>query len=218
MDDLKRLSAAVLSGANQAGPASSIPELANYFGSIHRNNFLKSATPGIGSLAGQRAEDEARAAEAARRERIQKLQDMLDPGKYEKQRKEDGGFSFFDPSGKEIDISTYVRRTGQRRADVLKDSENPIDQQYISDWSQMQTVMQGLWNNDPIVKELVSKRPELKGSPDEVSRRLMKHYPHMYGLGAYRQTLNNWNRPLFNFKADDPTSWGGGGGGGGLSL
>lgn len=213
--DWRQFANATLRGVNVSAPDSSIPELAN----AARGGFVASAIDRAGSAATKSAtrqadEDEKRA-EAARQARMQEIQDMLDPSKYERRRKEDGGFAFFDPKGNEIDIDTYAKRTGVRRVDALQDSENPLDLQFIDDYEQMNAVNQAIWRNDTgALSEYRAFYPEVFGegdkspTPEEINRRLIEKYPHIFGRGNYKTSLSNLGNPIFRESA------GGGGGGG----
>lgn len=64
--------------------------------------------------------------------------DKADPSKYQQVAKQDGGYAFFDPEGKEISASDYAHITNKSLADVLKNSQNPIDQGFINDYKNLQ--------------------------------------------------------------------------------
>jgi hypothetical protein len=214
MDQIQQFSQAILNGVGQAAPSSYIPEIANAMRSQFALGGVASAGKGMSAVSSQIADDEEKRRQAARQQQIQALQDKMDPSKYQKLRKDDGGFAFFDPEGKEIDIDTFSKRTGQRRVDVLKDSENPIDQQYIHDWSTMNDVSQALYTGDrTTIEALKGQYPELFSggvTPQVMAEKLMKQYPHMYGRGSYQESLGNLNKPLFRFRTDDLYGSGGG--------
>jgi len=210
---------AIKSVPGMTTPTSSIPEVANFFRSRFQGAVSGRGGNALGSWAAQTADDEEEARKRAAQERIQSLQDQMDPSKYKQLRKDDGGFAFYSPDGKEIDIDTYAKRTGQRRVDVLSDSENPIDQQYIHDWKNMNAVAQAVWNNDQMTLNAVKDMMGLQDvRPEELMQRLMQQYPHMYGRGKYQDTLKNWGKPLFQFDIGDPTTWSASGGGGEFNL
>lgn len=50
----------------------------------------------------------------------------------------DGGFGFYDPTGKEISANDYASATGKAPTDVLKNSTNPIDIGYQKDFKDLQ--------------------------------------------------------------------------------
>lgn len=216
MDELKKLTQGFVDAAKVDVPATSIPELAGYFKSSFMDPIVKQGKAAGGALSGQRAQEADAADEMARKKKIQELSDQADATKYKAVRKADGGFSFYDPSGKEIDINTYAQRTGQRRIDILKDSENPIDQEYMNDYMNMNDLAQAFYNNDTAtIRSYQEANPGLKGrTVKDLMSELIRKYPHLYGRGgsggqAYQSTLKNRGMQIFN-----PGAMGGYAGGG----
>lgn len=207
-DELKKFSDAIIQGATQGGPASYIPALSSYFKASQNANLTNTGTNAANTSISQEADDQAKAEEAARQQKISSLQDQLDPSKYYKVRKSDGGFDFFDPTGKKIDVSTYASRTGQNRDSILKDSDNPIDQEFVNDYSNMQDLVNASNNRDlSTVQAYADNNPDLKINYDQKSgqinniqdllKQLISKYPHLYGTGTYSQTYNNRNERLY---------------------
>jgi len=213
MDGIQQFSQAVINGASQPGPASWSPELSNAMTGSFRLGGMERAGKAAGTVASQIADDEEKRRQAAKEAKIRELQDQMDPSKYQKLRKDDGGFAFYDPTGKEIDVDSYSKRTGQRRVDVLKDSENPLDQQYIHDWSTMNDVSQALYSGDTnTINSLRQQYPDLFSggvTPQLMAKKLMDQYPHMYGRGTYQQSYGNINKPIFPFSTNNLQSGGG---------
>lgn len=220
-DELRKFSQAIIQGVNQAGPASSIPALSAYFKAPLAAPLTNSAVSGQNVAIGQKADDDAKAAEAARQAKIQSLQDQLDPSKYYKVRKNDGGFDFYDPTGKRIDVSTYASRTGQDRDQILKNSDNPIDQEFVNDYGNMRDLVNASNNRDAAtVAAYAAQNKDLKINYDkntgqinninDLLKQLIAKYPHLYNAGSYNQTYSNRNQRLFG-------SNGGGSAGGGLA-
>lgn len=201
MDELKRVTQQFAQAANMAGPTSYIPEVTGYSRADSMKGALSQGLAGGGSLAGQRSQEADAADSAARSAAMQRLQDKLDPSKYRTVRKDDGGFDFLDPEGNKIDISTYAKVTGQRLVDILKDSENPIDQAYINDWSNMNTLAQAMYNNDgETVTSFIEQNKNLKGmKPQDLMMELVRKYPHLYRAGTYSNTLANRERNAFSY-------------------
>jgi hypothetical protein len=194
--DSKNFIGAILEGAKDLAPSSNNAAISNFFTPTFRAGAVQRAGRAMDVTSAQDADEEKKRREAARQAEIQKLQDSMDPNKYQKQRKDDGGFAFFDPSGKEIDIHTYAQRTGQRRVDVLKDSENPLDQQYIDDWSQMNDLNQAVWRNDKTAMDTFPA--EFRSlTPEQINRKLLEKYPHIYGMGNYQKSLSNLGNSVF---------------------
>lgn len=218
MDDLKRVAQQFADAANIAPIATSVPEFANYFKAAFMDPVVKQGLGAGGSIAGQKAKEADEADEMARRAKAQEISNKLDPSKFTKVRKADGGFDFFDPEGKPISINDYAQVTGQRRVDVLKDSENPIDQEYINDWNNANELAQAFYNGDELTKQAyMQANPDLKNvSPQDFMSELIKKYPHLYGRGNYDETLGNRSRALFRpggVGGGSLTPSGGGGGG-----
>lgn len=205
-DELRKLTEQFVQAANVSAPATSAgPELQNYFKAAFMEPNVKRGIQAGGALSGQRAQEADAADEMARKAKIDDLQNQADPSKYTKVRKTDGGFQFLDPTGKEIDINTFAQRTGQRRADILKDSENPVDQEYISDWNNMNDLAQAFYNNDTAtIQAYQAANPNLANrKPAELMSELIRKYPHIYGRGgsggqAYQQTLKNRGMNVFS--------------------
>lgn len=219
MDDLKRIAQQFAEAANISGPSSYIPEVSAYSRAGAIEGAVKGGLSAGGTLSGQKAKEADEADAAARKAAMSKIADKLDPAKYRRERKGDGGFSFFDPEGKEIGIDQYAQVTGARLVDILKDSENPIDQEYISDYANMNDLAQAMYNGDSATAEaFISQNPELKGAKVEnLMTELIKKYPHLYGRGSYQQTLSNRGAGGFKFNANAITGATSGGTGGGWS-
>lgn len=222
--DWKQYTQAILQGAQADAPASSIPELSQAMRGSFRASALERPGKAQEVAANEQAKRDEEASREAFRKKQQQLADMLDPGKYEKRRKDDGGFAFFDPTGKEIDIDTYAKRTGLRRVDILSDSENPVDLQFIDDYTMMNELNQAAWRNDAAtLSEFKSMYPSLfsdKGKAptiEELNKRMLEKYPHMFGRGQYEISRRNLGSPIFRAYGD----YGSGGNNGrrsGLSL
>lgn len=198
MNDLQQFSQAILSGAQQAAPSSYLPDIANSMRGSFNAAAVSRAGKAQGAVASQMAEDEEKRRQAA----LKAAQDRIDPSKYQRIRKNDGGFAFYDPSGKEIDIDTFSKATGSRRADILKDSDNPLDQQFLDDYTTMNEINQAIWRNDSAtIQEYQSVFPELfkngNPTPEQVNRLLLEKYPHVFGMGNYQKSLSNLGNPVF---------------------
>lgn len=215
MDQLKQFSNAILQGAGGANGFQSAFGLDNWI-----NPAMDRVGKGImgnsfAAAAGAQADEEEKRRQAAAKEQEASASIMNDPSKFQRLRKDDGGFAFFDPAGKEIDIDTYAKKTGARRVDILKDSENPIDQQFIRDFDMTDQVSQAIYQNDiETLQALADDNPEVfkSGATQQgIMEELMRKYPHIYGRGRYEDTLKNASRPLFNQSAMRAREGGGGG-------
>ena len=221
MDDLKKIAQQFAAAANVAGPSSYIPEVQAF---AQAGSIEDAVKRGIGAgsvVAGQKAKEADAADEAARKAAAARIAQKMDPKNFQKVRKADGGFAFYDPDGKEISINDYASVTGLRRAEILADSENPIDQEYINDYKNMNDLAQAFYNGDQAtIKSFTDANPELAGrKPADLMSELIRKYPHMYGRGgaggaAYQQTLKNRGMQIFNPGALAGYGTGAGSGGG----
>lgn len=200
MDDLKKFSAAILAGIQQnqggAGISGISDEVNKAYGSRMRAPLIDTSE-GVGAIASEVDQHEKKAAEVARQAKLRELQDALDPSKYRRERKADGGFAFFDPSGKEIDINTFAQRTGIRRVDAIKDSENPLDLQFMSDYNNMETIMKRAFNGEDVSMDLQANGLNSGLKPQDLNSELIRKYPHIFGVGTYQQSRANLNKPVF---------------------
>lgn len=206
MEDLKKVSQQFINAANVMGtPQTSIPELSSYFKAAVMDPIVSGGLAG-GAVAGsQAARTKEEQEEAARKQRLADLQNKADPENFRKERKADGGYAFYDPEGNEISINDYAAVTGQRRVDILSDSENPVDQEYIRDWQNMNELAQAFYDNDQgVIQQFTQANPNLKDmKPRDFMSELIKKYPHIYGYGgsggdAYQQTLQNRGMRIFS--------------------
>lgn len=114
-------------------------------------------------------------------------------GKYQKIPKSDGGFSFVDPDGNEISAAEYAAATGTTAADVLKDSQNPIDRAYLLDAKQLNNYINDKLNakNDSQARSRAQavetqvrklyKIPLHQQTPDSLINAFVSAYPTVYG-------------------------------------
>lgn len=214
MDDIKKFSQAVLQGI-QSAQASGSAGLSGVADSINkgfanRMNAALYSGGGIGAVASQKGKELDEADEAARQARIASLKNKLDPGKYQRIRKEDGGFKFLDPDGVEIGIDRYSAVTGMRPAEILKDSDNPIDRQFVNDYQNMNSIMEAAFNGD---EATVRSALEANGyntslKPEAFMQKLIEKYPHIYGVGSYKVSRSNLNKPVFKMPSGGGNAYG----------
>lgn len=169
--------------------ASNAPELANLYKSTFQLPLVTAASNAAGNTAS--AIVAQRKAEAAAA--LQAAKDRQDPSKYQQIRKDDGGYAFLDPSGKEITAQQYADITGKDPAGVLKDSRNPIDQAFVSDYNSLQQYFQDKINarfdqtaadraaaTEQAVKDAYGV--DLAGQDhNQVVQTFMNSYPTVYG-------------------------------------
>lgn len=199
MDDLKKLAQEFAKAAAAPGSSSYIPEVTGYSQAGAVDPIVSKGLSAGGTLASKRGNEADAADEAARQAAARKIADKLDPSKYQKIRKADGGFDFLDPEGQPISIEKYIQATGERRVDALKDSENPIDQEYVNDWSNMNDLAQAMYNGDQqTIDAYIQQNPVLADrKPEQLMIELMRKYPHLYGKGTYQDTLSSRGTSAF---------------------
>lgn len=202
-DELKKLSQATLAGIQGANTdAGTGDAIVNDFARSNFRDAIASST-NVGAMAATTAAAEEERAKAARAAEAEKIRNKLDPSKYQRVRKEDGGFDFLDGDGNRIDIKRYAEVTGLRPSDILKDSDNPLDQQYVNDYSNTKGVIDAIQQGDSdtlqgFLRENQSIDPNMK--PEDLMRELIRKYPHIYGNGKYQDTFNNASgKSLFKF-------------------
>lgn len=131
------------------------PELINYLSAGRGANLALQGAGALSHQAGTIADNQAAQDEYSRRkqisdikDQISSVQDLQDPSKYKQVLKADGGYDFFDPLGRKINIQQYSQATGKQPKEVLSKSENSLDKQYLSDHKQTQDVVNALMNSD----------------------------------------------------------------------
>lgn len=135
--------------------------------------------------------ENAKAAKRAALEaQAQKAADMADPSKYQMLPKDDGGYQFVAPNGKEISAYDYSRITGSPIDSILKDSQNPIDIGFVQDFSNLQNFMQAVLNKDKeTVDSIVSQNKELENYRNDIPgllKRFRQAYPTVFGGGGFQ--------------------------------
>lgn len=157
-------------------PLGSFPELSQ----LYQSSFqLPQSSGAANALAGQ-------AQETVKQQEAKKTN-------YQRVKKADGGFEFYDGNGKSISAYDYANATGKRPSEVLADSENPIDIGYLEDYNNLQEYMQAKLNAktnskfkakaeniEKQVKEAFGK--DLAGmNPQQLIEEFKQAYPTVYG-------------------------------------
>lgn len=188
---------ATLGASKIATPTSTLgaaPEIA----AAYQSNFqLPQSNFGAGAQAGQ-AQQIVTAQKAAAAAAEKAARDKADPSKYQQIAKQDGGYAFLDPDGKEISASDYAHITNKSLADVLKNSQNPIDQGFINDYKNLQHYGELKQNskNDP------QAASEAKAIEDQIKK--------AYGVDIHKMPIQD---VIGAFKKQYPTVFGGVGAG-----
>ncbi len=137
---VETLKQAVLGAKNIQTPASPIggpPELAQLYQSSFQLPQAQIAAGALGNIGEEEIRKRKEAEAEAEREAEKLREDFSDFSKYQKVHKEDGGYDFFDPAGNQVDIATLSQRTGVRPAEVVKDSTNTNDLQFLRDYNRL---------------------------------------------------------------------------------
>lgn len=163
------------------------PELEKYY---NLNFQLPLSNAGVKVATGQ-AEAQNSQREFDVKQQAQKLQDAAEGKGYQQVPKADGGYTFLDPTGKEVSAFQYSRATGKSTDSILKDSQNPIDQQYTRDYNNLQDFLDVSMSGDKeALKTYYEQNPALASlSPQSVIQRFQEAYPTVYGLRQSGQTV-----------------------------
>lgn len=182
-----QLQQTILNAGQQTAPTSAFPELQKYY---NINFQLPLSNAGVRALSGQ-AQAKADQSEFDTKQQIQSVQDQQSGQNYTKSPKKDGGFGFFDAKGNEISAYDYARATGKSAYEVLKDSDNPIDSQYMRDYENLQDFFDASMSGDKEkINAYYKENPSLKGlKPADVLSRFRKAYPTVYGAHQQGQRL-----------------------------
>ena len=212
---------AVLGAGNITAPASPLgASNGAELGALYSSTFQLPQSSGAASAGANIADQQVAAQKAAAAAAKAKEIDLADPSKYRKVKKADGGFDFYSPDGKQIDIATLTKLTQTKAADWLDDSENPIDIQYLEDHKNLNEYIAAKLGGD---KEKASQfeeaRAELadyqgQGGADRLISDFKKHYQRFYVPRSQDQSA--WGqRPGGTFvpRSADPLDLGGGIGG-----
>lgn len=140
-DNYDALKSAVLGATQQGAPTSplgSFPELAKLYGSSFQLPLSSGATKAQAGQTDITVGNQQAAQQAQQQMAAQQLKNLQDPSKYQQIKAQDGGFKFYDPTGKEISAYDYANVTGKNPSDLLKNSENTIDKSYLQDYKNLQ--------------------------------------------------------------------------------
>lgn len=200
-DELKRFSQAVLSGIQGANTnAGTGNAMINAYTAPEFGSILANQGSGIGTMASSVANAQEKAAEQARQAALQKAKDKIDPSKYTVVRKDDGGFDFFDPDGNAVDVKQYAAVTGKTPAEILADSDNPFDRQFVNDYSNARTLVDAIQqgDTDTINSFTASDQSISNMKPEDLMKELVRRYPNIYGKSSYGDAFRtSYGKPIF---------------------
>lgn len=101
----------------------------------------------------------------------QLAKDLADPSKYTRTVNESGGYDFFAPDGSKIDATDYARVQGKHVTDVVKGSQNTLDQEFLQDYKQVQDL--GEAASSGTLGAYLKKHPELD---DQLKKNKLNSY------------------------------------------
>lgn len=178
---------------NSASPLGSFPELAKLYSTGPQLARLQLSTAAPNYNAGVSADNAKAAAAAAAQEAADKLKALNDPSKYTQVQKQDGGYAFYDPTGKEITAQQFAAIKNTSPDEVLKHSQNPIDIAYRNDFKNLQDYVNNKLrapNNTKaadtakLIEDQVHKQYGInlaKMSPQQLIQAFQQAYPTVYG-------------------------------------
>lgn len=173
---------------------------ASNYGEISQMGAIDRKLPTSIGLAGESiniAQEQVAAQKAAEALAAKKAEDLADPKKYRKVKKDDGGYDFFDPEGKQVDIATLTQRTETKAGDWVGDSENPIDIQYLEENKNLNDYVKAKLSNDAEkVNKYETANPELK------------QYQGKGGIDELINAFKNRYRRYYITQQQDPQAWG----------
>lgn len=186
--DYEQLKSAILGAATNPGtngqPLGNMPEIANLYAAPNQvaNDRLRSAAPDFNT--GVDADQQAKAAAME----VQRKKDLQDPGKYQRVKKQDGGFAFLAPDGTEVSAYDYANIVGTTPDKALQDSENPIDLGFQEDYKNLQEYISAKLNSNhdeeskAVAQGIEEQVPGLAGMDiAEVIKKFKEAYPTVFG-------------------------------------
>lgn len=154
----EQLRAATMASQGTANPLGASPQIAKLYDSTFALQPKQQQAVVDSAQAEQQVEQQKIAQKAA----IEKQAKLADIKEYKFVKKEDGGYDFFDPDGQQVDIATLSQRTGKKAAEIIADSENPIDIQYREDFKNLEEFMNAVLTRDKKkVEQFKAAAPEL---------------------------------------------------------
>lgn len=198
-DDLQAAATGFTPGPTGPSPIMDSPEISNFYAS--RANLVGSSpiTKSLIAESGQVVDRDAqaRAAEVAR------LKELSNPENYQRVVREDGGFDFFDPSGKKISAMAYAQATGKGLEGAITGSTNVKDIQALKDYSLVKKTYELASNGDQEgIKNLMNDNPILKDKvPQDLIDTLHQVYPELFFVES-GDTEADWSTGIRNFGAE----------------
>lgn len=187
-------------GVNVNDTAANVPEMAaiRAVGALGaQGDAARRAMDATGVVANENTRQQDQAAAAAKKlaekkkaeeiNELEKKKAALEdvPDNYQAIVNDAGGYDFYNPGGEPISAVEYARKTNQRVTDVLKDSEDVYDKDFVQDYENVYRLGQIISSNDKDARdEFFKKNPEMKELQDmpyeEVVSNLRELYPEYF--------------------------------------
>lgn len=120
--------------------------------------------------------------------RLQEIQDQTDPAKYQKVKRADGGFDFFNPKGEKISAGEFAQVQGKSIADLFSDSDNLYEIEFKNDYEQWKKLGEAWQKGDTKqIEKLLEQNPdELKAFKkgqtfEEFTKKFIDSYGDLFG-------------------------------------
>ncbi len=140
---------------------------------------------------------------------LQNQAQQANPANYKRLPGQDGGYNFTDPSGQKITAGQYAAATNSDVTSVLSGSSNPVDQQYISDHKQLESMLQAYQGGSQQDLDNAAKKAGFKNAddmhtslgklgingPDDLQNAFVKSYPNVWGGGQGTSVGNQRPQP-----------------------
>lgn len=188
IDPSANFSDAIANGAGIGAQFTGDQDVANFF----QAGFAADATrDGVGALADTvsvEADNAERARRAALQQEIDDLNGRLDPGQYTVTPTDSGGLSFTNGAGEEVSARDYAALTGQTLAEVLRDSNDPNDIQFVQDYNDVNELVRAMVTQDTeFLAQLKTFDPDryealIDRSPEDIRLAFQTYYGSYYGL------------------------------------
>lgn len=166
--------------------AGALQDIANYYNIPRQTAQITGAGQAQGNVAQQGYDRDV----AQKQLQASNLQDQLDPSKYKiTTNPNDGGITITNSLGQDVSLQSYVNLTGANPAQVLQNSNNPKDQQFVSAYNNLQNYIQtkigaqnGSQQAQAELNDYYEANPGLKNLElGQVSNAFMQQYGSFFG-------------------------------------
>lgn len=190
MDDKRyasALAAAAASTANLGGSPNGNDATMQHLQNLAQLKFAAGvsglAQGAFGGAAKQQADDEdakRKAAEQAADNAAKKQaaatadkeawdKEMNDPANFKRVAAQDGGYDFYDPAGRKINMQTYAAAKGIRPDEALKDSGNPNDTDFTNNYNKTVELGRVMATGDKSsLDKFLKSNPDVKNNIDQL--------------------------------------------------